>query len=106
MKPSSGHWLGIFLGAILFIAISYGGSPFLCDCPFIKDGGVRIKDEGDAINHNGGWFNINLQTIKEGLEKMAAKYPKAWADFTAENDDAGTADTFLQCVCFGETIYA
>lgn len=25
MKPSSGHWLGIFLGAILFIAISYGG---------------------------------------------------------------------------------
>ena len=81
-------------------------APFLCDCPFIKDGGVRIKDEGDAINHNGGWFNINLQTIKEGLEKMAAKYPKAWADFTAENDDAGTADTFLQCVCFGETIYA
>lgn len=80
-------------------------APFLCDAPFVKDGGLRIKDEGDAINHNGGWFNINPQTIKEGLEKMAAKYPKAWADFMNENDDAGTADTFVQCICFGEEVY-
>jgi hypothetical protein len=80
-------------------------APYLCDAPFVKDGYVRIKDEGDAINHNGGWFNINPQTIKEGLEKMAAKYPKAWADFMNENDDAETADIFLQCCCFGEAIY-
>ena len=80
-------------------------APFLCDAPFVKDGWLRIKDEGDGINHEGGWFNINPDTIKEGLAIFAQKYPKDFADWVNENDDAGTGDTFLQCVCFGEVIY-
>lgn len=79
---------------------------FLCDAPFIKDGYLKIKEDGsEAKDGMGGWFNIDPTTIAKGLEVMAQKYPKAWADFMNENDDAGTGDTFLQCVCFGETIY-
>jgi hypothetical protein len=79
---------------------------YLCDAPFIKDGYLKIKEEGhEAKDGRGGWFNIDPKTIAEGLVIMAKKYPNAWSDFVSENDDAGTGDTFLQCVCFGEEIY-
>jgi hypothetical protein len=81
-------------------------APFLCDCPFVKNGFLRIKEEGSEAKHGkGGWFNINPETIKEGLSVFAQKYPKQFADFVNENDDAETGDMFLQCVCFGEVIY-
>jgi hypothetical protein len=81
-------------------------APFLCDCPFVKDGYLKIKEDGTEAKHGmGGWFNIDLETIKTGLAVFAQKYPKDFADFVNENDDAGTGDTFLQCVCFGEAIY-
>lgn len=81
-------------------------APFLCDCPFVKDGYLKIKEDGAEAKHGmGGWFNIDPRTLAEGLRVMAEKYPKDFADFLNENDDAGTGDTFLQCVCFGETIY-
>ena len=81
-------------------------APFLCDAPFVKDGYLKIKEDGAEAKHGmGGWFNIDPTTIAEGLKVMAQKYPKAWADFMAENDDAETGDIFLQCICFGEVIY-
>ena len=81
-------------------------APFLCDCPFVKDGYLKIKEKSDEAEDGiGGWFNIDPETIKTGLAVFAQKYPKAFADFVNENDDAGTGDTFLQCVCFGEVIY-
>ena len=48
---------------------------------------------------------LNLETLTKGLEVMAAKYPRAFADFIAENDDACTADVFVQCVAFGRAVY-
>ena len=81
-------------------------APFLCDAPFVKDGYLQVKEDGAEAKHGmGGWFNINPETIKTGLAVFAQKYPKDFADFVNENDDAGTGDTFLQCVCFGEAIY-
>lgn len=74
---------------------------FPSDAPFVKDGYLKVKEEGNE----GRWFNITPETIKIGLEDFAQKYPKDFADFMNENDDAGTGDTFLQCVCFGEAIY-
>lgn len=79
-------------------------APFLCDAPFVKDGFLRVKDGEEQVK-GGGWFNIDPKTIEQGLKVMAEKYPKCFADFINDNDDAGTGDTFLQCVCFGETIY-
>jgi hypothetical protein len=81
-------------------------APFLCDAPFVKDGYLKVKEDGTEAKHGkGGWFNVDLETIKTGLAVFAQKYPKDFADFVNENDDAGTGDTFLQCVCFGEAIY-
>ena len=36
---------------------------------------------------------------------MAKKFPKCFADFLTENDDAETADVLLQCALFGEVRY-
>lgn len=57
-----------------------------------KDGETREK-------------TLDLQTIAKGLQIMAEKHPKHWADFMAENDDAITGDVFLQCALLGEVIY-
>jgi hypothetical protein len=43
--------------------------------------------------------------IESGLQVMADKYPKHFADFMSEEDDCVTADVFLQCCLFGDIIY-
>jgi len=48
---------------------------------------------------------LNKTTIKRGLVEMAATYPKHFMDFLTEQDDADTADVFLQCCIFGRLIY-
>lgn len=40
-----------------------------------------------------------------GIASMAAKSPKHFADWLADNDDACTSDVFIQHVIFGEIIY-
>ena len=49
--------------------------------------------------------NLDLENIQKGLQVMANKYPAAFAAFIAENDDADTSDTFLQCCLFGECVF-
>lgn len=48
---------------------------------------------------------LGMGAIQKGLELMAKKEPKAFADFMQENDDAETADIFLQLCVLGEVIY-
>lgn len=50
---------------------------------------------------------LSLHSIQRGLELMAAskEYAHHWRDFIAENDDAITADVFLQLCLFGEVVY-
>jgi len=36
---------------------------------------------------------------------MASEAPRHFADFIAENDDAETADVFLQCCLFGRIVF-
>lgn len=48
---------------------------------------------------------LSLGEIRKGLLVMAAKYPKHFGDFMGENDDADTADVFLQCCLLGEVVY-
>jgi hypothetical protein len=48
---------------------------------------------------------LTLAIITDGLQLMANKYPKHFADFLSENDDATTGDIFLQCCLFKEVIY-
>lgn len=74
------------------------------DVPFVEGGWLELV-EGEEDCGKGRKFRIDLEAIKKGLTVMAEKYPKAFADFINENDDAETGDIFLQCICFGEAIY-
>ena len=50
---------------------------------------------------------LDLKAIQKGLQLFAESktYAHHWHDFLAENDDAITADVFLQLCLYGEVIY-
>ena len=64
-------------------------------------GGVTMVRDSDESK----WHRLDMAAIERGLYLMAQKYPKHFADFVAENDDAGTADVFLQLALLGEVVY-
>lgn len=71
------------------------------ELPF-KGGSLTIGDQESAAMPD---KVLDRKAIDKGLEVMANKYPRHFADLLAENDDAETGDVFLQCCCFGEAIY-
>ena len=48
---------------------------------------------------------LDLAAIDRGLQVMANKYPRHFANWLAENDDAETGDVFIQCCVLGEVVY-
>lgn len=71
--------------------------------PFTAGGSLEIFDieqDGKKCPHV-----LNLETLQKGLEIMANKYPKHFADFIAEDGDATTGDIFLQCCVLGDCLY-
>ena len=50
-------------------------------------------------------YMIDLDKMLSGLEIMCKKYPRHKEDFLNDNEDAATADAFIQCTIFGEIIY-
>lgn len=50
-------------------------------------------------------YYLDMNSIQLGLEIMSKKYPKHYADFISERDDADTGDVFLQCCLFGELVF-
>lgn len=69
--------------------------------PFVEGGGVVIND----MEEDNKEYTLNLDNIQSGLQVMAAKYPKWFAEFICEDSDCVTADVFLQCCLFGDIIY-
>lgn len=65
-----------------------------------EPGGVDIEDVEEGDSHT-----LNLEALQRGLGIMAAHYPRHWANFISEDDDAETGDVFLQCCIFGEIVY-
>ncbi len=49
---------------------------------------------------------LDRAAIERGLKLLAEKYPKHWADFLTENDDADTGDVFLQLALYGEVVFS
>lgn len=78
---------------------------YACD-DFWRKGGVMLlkydnpEAEGYAQKH------VSESTLRFGLRIMSEKYPSHFGDLVSENDDATTHDVLLQCVLFGEVIYA
>lgn len=80
------------------------------DFPLCEGGAVVIENVGDEPDQDAADYVpeihiINLETITKGLQVMATKFPKHFADIVAETDDASTADVFLQCMVFGDVLY-
>jgi hypothetical protein len=50
-------------------------------------------------------YDLNVSTLRDGLQSMADKQPRHWEDFIEENEDAGTGDVFLQLCLFNEVVY-
>jgi hypothetical protein len=77
--------------------------------PFQRDRAIVLSDledsdfEARSIDEN--TYLLGLNQITSGAKAMAAQYPRHWADFIAENDDADTSDVFLQCCIFGTVVY-
>ena len=67
----------------------------------LNGGVVELEDFEDEKAR----YTLTLAKVKKGFEVMAEKFPKCFADFLAEDDDAGTADVLLQCALFGEVKY-
>lgn len=74
--------------------------PSLVDYP-LNGGSITFQDsEGDMPDSV-----LDFEAIKRGLQVMANDHPTHWHDFLNENDDATTADVFLQCCIYGEIIF-
>jgi hypothetical protein len=50
-------------------------------------------------------YRLDRTAIAKGLHTMSEKYPKHFADWLTEHDDADTGDCFLQCCLFGDLVY-
>jgi hypothetical protein len=72
------------------------------DLPLADGGSLTIKslEEPDKP-----MVTLDRKACLKGLSIMAKDYPRHFADFMSEDDDAITADVFLQCTCYGEVIY-
>lgn len=68
--------------------------------PF-KGGSLTIGDRFDQLPDK----TLDRAAIDRGLQVMLEKYPKHYADFLHEDEDADTGDVFLQCALYGEVIF-
>jgi hypothetical protein len=73
----------------------------LVDYPLNEGGSLGIV----STEPSSDVFRLDLKSIGRGLNDLATKYPRHFADLVNENIDAITADVLLQCCLFGELIY-
>ena len=71
------------------------------DYPLNEGGVVRMVSTGAKPE----MFELRLDVIARGLNVLANRYPRHFADLVNENGDLTTADVLLQCCVFGELIY-
>jgi len=69
--------------------------------PLFEGCSVWVNPEEDDL----GPYRLDRGAIVNGLQLMAQNHPKHFADIVAENDDADTADVFLQCCLMGEVVF-
>lgn len=70
----------------------------------LNEGGSLIIEVEEAVKGKFE-FCLALPQIVQGLKVMASKFPRHFGDVLDENDDAETADIFVQCCLFGDVIF-
>ncbi len=68
----------------------------------LKGGSLTISDRE---TEGGETYTLDKEACLRGLKVMAEMYPRHFADWRDENDDAITADVYLQCCLFGDIVY-
>jgi hypothetical protein len=64
-----------------------------------------LRDADDPNNPEADTWEVTREKLLNGFAVMAEKYPKAFALFLRGNEDANTADLWVQCALFGEEVY-
>lgn len=82
----------------------FKGAEWASEAPMTGGSFVLLHDDPETDDMTGRTL-INRDVCEHGLQVMAEKYTTHFADLIGENDDATTADVFLQCCVFGEIIY-
>ncbi len=72
--------------------------------PLVEGGAMTLFIEDDRDDGKDKVV-LDLDALKRGIAEMAKREPRHFADFMNENDDAVTADVFMQCCAFGEVVY-
>lgn len=83
----------------------FNGAEWASEAPMAGGSFVLLHDEPDMNDDTLCETRIDREACEVGLQVMATDYPRHFADLLNENDDACTADVFLQCICFGEVVY-
>jgi hypothetical protein len=63
---------------------------------------LTISDQEDDAKKE---YTLDRAAIERGVQVMAEKFTRHFSNVVNENDDATTADVFLQCCLFGDVIY-
>ena len=95
---------------VLLIGAFEGGSNYwIKEVEPVKEGedvyeapfglGLKVTDLEGQTNY------LNHSAFHRGLQTMADTYPRHMGDIISKNDDATTADVFLQCCLFGQLVY-
>jgi hypothetical protein len=74
------------------------------ELPLTAKGAVICIESSDGPPEGPEW-RLDRAAVERGLRLMAEKEPRHWADFVSEQDDADTADAFLQLALLGEIVY-
>lgn len=78
-----------------------GGDRASFKCPLAAGGALLVS----AADFESRVYRLDLFTISLGLEVMATRYSRQFANLLNEEDGPQTADVFLQCCLFGNVIY-
>lgn len=66
---------------------------------------ISITQQEEHIKGAGRDVLLTPENVQSGLDVMASKYGRHFADMMNENGDAITADVFIQCCVFGDLVY-
>ncbi len=73
----------------------------------IGSGAVVLEDCTGEDGFPAGCTGIlDWDAVKRGVQVMAEKYPRHFANMVNDNGDAETGDTLVQCALFGELVFA
>lgn len=73
--------------------------------PFVEGCTLIITTEAAGDEGDNKEYRLDRAALMRGIQIMAEKCPRHFANVVGENDDAETGDVYLQCCLFGEIVY-